>query len=149
MRIINLILNFLFFSIILLIENFLNLIVVNKYISISPFFILLFIFSLKRFHNKNIFPIMGTGILYDIFLSENYLGVYAIVFLLASVSINYMYEKFIDFNFKLPIIFAINYLIYSIPNILSLNIFSTIALSAFINYLLFVLLKRVMRFRVL
>ena len=91
---------------------------------------------------------MGTGILYDIFLSENYLGVYAIVFLLASVSINYMYEKLIDYNFKLPTIFAFNYLIYTTPNIFSLNIFSTIALSVFVNYLLFVLLKRVMRLRV-
>ena len=148
MRIINLFLNLLFFSIILLFENFLNLIIFNTYISISPFFILLFIFSLKRFHNKNIFPIMGSGIFYDLFLSENYLGVYAIIFLLSAVSINYMYEKLIDFNFKLPFIFTLNYLIYNIPNILNLNIFSTIALSVFINYLLFILLKRVMRLRV-
>ena len=41
---------------------------------------------------------MGSGLLYDIFLSENYLGIYAIVFLLTAVSINYMYEKLIDFN---------------------------------------------------
>ena len=148
MRIINLFLNLLFFSIILLFENFLNLIIFNTYISISPFFILLFIFSLKRFHNKNIFPIMGSGIFYYLFLSENYLGVYAIIFLLSAVSINYMYEKLIDFNFKLYFIFTLNYLIYNIPNILNLNIFSTIALSVFINYLLFILLKRVMRFRV-
>ena len=148
MRIINLFLNLLFFSIILLFENFLNLIIFNTYISISPFFILLFIFSLKRFHNKNIFPIMGSGIFYDLFLSENYLGVYAIIFLLSAVSINYMYEKLIDFNFKLYFIFTLNYLIYNIPNILNLNIFSTIALSVFINYLLFILLKRVMRLRV-
>ena len=91
---------------------------------------------------------MGSGILYDIFLSENYLGVYAIVFLLTAVSINYIYEKVNDFNFKLPFIFAFNYLIYNIPNILNTNIFSIIALSVFINYLLFILLKRVMRFRV-
>ena len=91
---------------------------------------------------------MGSGIFYDIFLSENYLGVYAIVFLLSAVSINYMYEKLIDFNFKLSFIFALNYLIYNFPNILNLNIFSTIALSVFINYLLFILLKRVMRLRV-
>ena len=148
MRIIKLFLNLLFFSIILLFENFLNLIIFNTYISISPFFILLFIFSLKRFHNKNIFPIMGSGIFYDIFLSENYLGVYAIIFLLSAVSINYMYEKLIDFNFKLFFIFALNYIIYNFPNILNLNIFSNIALSVFINYLLFILLKRVMRLRV-
>ena len=91
---------------------------------------------------------MGSGIFYDIFLSENYLGVYAIIFLLSAVSINYMYEKLIDFNFKLYFIFTLNYLIYNIPNILNLNIFSTIALSVFINYLLFILLKRVMRLRV-
>ena len=91
---------------------------------------------------------MGSGILYDIFLSENYLGIYAIVFLLTAVSINYMYEKLIDFNFKLPFIFAFNYLIYNIPNILNLNILSIIALSVFINYLIFILLKRVMRLSV-
>ena len=91
---------------------------------------------------------MVSGIFYDIFLSENYLGVYAIIFLLSAVSINYMYEKLIDFNFKLYFIFTVNYLIYNIPNILNLNIFSTIALSVFINYLLFILLKRVMRLRV-
>jgi len=91
---------------------------------------------------------MGTGLIYDIFFSENYLGLYAIVFLLASVSINYMYEKLIDFNFKLVFIFALNYIIYNIPNILSLNILSTITLSVFINYLLFLLIKRIMRLRV-
>tara|TARA_X000000368_G_C22584798_1_gene516708 strand:- start:40 stop:486 length:447 start_codon:yes stop_codon:yes gene_type:complete len=148
MKIINSLSSLISFSIILLLENFLNLIVSNTYISISPFFILLFIFSLKRFSNRNIFPIMGSGILYDIFLSENYLGIYAIVFLLTAVSINYMYEKLIDFNFKLPFIFALNYLIYNIPNILNLNILSIIALSVFINYLIFILLKRVMRLSV-
>ena len=91
---------------------------------------------------------MGSGILYDIFLSENYLGIYAIVFLLTAVSINYMYEKLIDFNFKLPFIFALNYLIYNIPNILNLNILSIIALSVFINYLIFILLKSGMRLSV-
>ena len=91
---------------------------------------------------------MGTGLIYDIFLSENYLGVYAIVFLLVSVSINYMQEKLVDFNFKLAFIFGINYIIYNIPNILSFNFVSTITLSIFVNYLLFLLIKRVMGLRV-
>ena len=140
--------NFIFLSIILFVENFLNLIIFNKYISISPFFVILFIFSLSRFSNQNIFPLMGTGLFYDIFLSENYLGLYTIIFLLVSVSINYMYEKLIDFNFKFFFIFALNYIIYNIPNILNLNILSTITLSVFINYLLFLLIKRIMRLRV-
>ena len=140
--------NFIFFSIILIVENFLNLIIFNKYISISPFFVLLFIFSLTRFNNKNIFPIMGTGLIYDIFLSENYLGVYAIVFLLVSVSINYMQEKLFDFYFKSAFIFGLNFIIYSIPNFSSYNFVPTITLSIFINYLLFLLIKRVMRLRV-
>ena len=46
--------NFIFFSITLLVENFLNLIIYNKYLSLSPFFVLLFIFSITRFNNKNI-----------------------------------------------------------------------------------------------
>ncbi len=91
---------------------------------------------------------MGTGLIYDIFLSENYLGVYTIVFLLVSVSINYMQEKLVDFNFKLVFIFGLNYIIYNIPNILSLNFVSTTTLSIFVNYLLFLLIKRVMRLRV-
>ena len=140
--------NFIFFSIILIVENFLNLIIFNKYLSISPFFVLLFIFSLTKFNNKNIFPIMGTGLIYDIFFSENYLGVYAIVFLLVSVSINYLQEKLVDFNFKLVFIFGLNYIIYNIPNILSFNFVPTITLSIFVNYLLFLLIKRVMRLRV-
>ena len=148
MNIIYLLTNFIFFSIILIVENFLNLIVFNKYLSIAPFFVLLFIFSLTRFNNKNIFPIMGTGLIYDIFLSENYLGIYAIVFLLVSVSINYMQEKLVDFNFKLVFIFGLNYIIYDIPNILSFNFVSTTTLSIFVNYLLFLLIKRVMRLRV-
>ena len=113
--------NFLLFSLTLIFENFLNLIVFNKYISISPFFLLLFIYSITRFNNKNIFPIMGTGLIYDIFLSENYLGVYTIVFLLVSVLINYIYEKLINFNFNLPFVFALNFIIYNIPHILNLN----------------------------
>ena len=148
MKIVYSLTNLIIFLIILVVENFLSLIIFNNYVSFAPFFVLLFIFSITRFSNQNIFPIMGTGLIYDIFLSENYLGLYAIVFLLASVSINYMYEKLIDFNFKLVFIFALNYIIYNIPNILNLNILSTITLSVFINYLLFLLIKRIMRLRV-
>lgn len=140
--------NFIFFSITLLVENFLNLIIYNKYLSLSPFFVLLFIFSITRFNNKNIFPIMGAGLTYDIFLSENYLGVYTIVFLLVSLSVNYFHEKLFDFNFKLVFIFSLNYIIYNIPNIVSFNFVPAITLSIFVNYLLFLLLKRVMSFRV-
>ncbi len=67
MNLLYLLTKFIFFSIILIVENFLNLIVFNKYLSIAPFFVLLFIFSLARFSNKNIFPIMGAGLIYDIF----------------------------------------------------------------------------------
>ena len=148
MKIIYPLTHLLLFSITLLSENFLNLIIFNKYISISPFFILLIIFSLTRFRNINIFPIMGSGLLYDIFLSENYLGVYAIIFLLTSVSINYMNEKLIDFNFKLFFIFTLNYVIYNILNISSLDVLFTFPLSLFINYFLFILIKRAMRLSV-
>ena len=144
MKIIYPLTHLLLFSITLLSENFLNLIIFSKYISISPFFILLIIFSLTRFRNINIFPIMGSGLLYDIFLSENYLGVYAIIFLLTSVSINYMNEKLIDFNFKLFFIFTLNYVIYNILNISSLDVLFTFPLSLFINYFLFIILKRAM-----
>jgi hypothetical protein len=142
MNLLNSLTNFIFFSITLIAENFFNLIIFNKYLSISPFYVLLFIFSLTRFNNKNIFPIMGTGLIYDIFFSENFLGVYAIVFLLVSVSINYTYEKLVDFNFKLVFIFGLNYIIYNIPNILSFNFVTTITFSIFVNYLLFLLIKR-------
>ena len=144
MKIIYPLTHLLLFSITLLSENFLNLIIFSKYISISPFFILLIIFSLTRFKNINIFPIMGSGLLYDIFLSENYLGVYAIIFLLTSVSINYMNEKLIDFNFKLFFIFTLNYVIYNILNISSLDVLFISPLSLFINYFLFILIKRAM-----
>jgi hypothetical protein len=148
MNLLNSLTNLIFFSITLIAENFFNLIIFNKYLSISPFYVLLFIFSLTRFNNKNIFPIMGTGLIYDIFFSENFLGVYAIVFLLVSVSINYTYEKLVDFNFKLVFIFGLNYIIYNIPNILSFNFVTTITFSIFVNYLLFLLIKKVMRLRV-
>ncbi len=144
MKIIYPLTHLLLFLITLLSENFLNLIIFSKYISISPFFILLIIFSLTRFRNINIFPIMGSGLLYDIFLSENYLGVYAIIFLLTSVSINYMNEKLIDFNFKLFFIFTLNYVIYNILNISSLDVLFIFPLSLFINYFLFILIKRAM-----
>ena len=91
---------------------------------------------------------MATGLIYDIFLSENYLGVYAIVFLLVSVSMNYMYEKLFNFNFKLVFIFGLNYIIYNIPNIFSFNFVPTITLSIFVNYLFFLLIKRVLRLSV-
>jgi hypothetical protein len=91
---------------------------------------------------------MGTGLLYDIFLSENYLGVYAIAFLFVAISINYMYENFINFDFKLFTIFALNFIIYNIPNILGINIFPTIIISILINYLLLLFLKSLMRLSV-
>ena len=148
MKIVYSLTNLIIFLIILVVENFLSLIIFNKYVSFSPFFVLLFIFSITRFSNQNIFPIMGTGLIYDIFLSENYLGVYTIVFLLVSVLINYIYEKLINFNFNLPFVFALNFIIYNIPHILNLNFLYNIVLSVFINYLLFLLIKRVMRLRV-
>ena len=148
MKIIYQLTHLLLFLIILLSENFLNLIIFSKYLSISPFFILLIIFSLTRFKNINIFPIMVSGLLYDIFLSDNYLGVYAIIFLLTSVSINYMNEKLIDFNFKLFFIFTLNYVIYNILNISSLDVLFIFPLSLFINYFLFILIKRAMRLSV-
>ena len=148
MKIANLLANLIIFSIILVAENFINLIIFNKYISLSPSYLLLFIFSIIRFDNKNIFPIMGTGLLYDIFLSENYLGVYAIVYLFVAMSINYMNENFTNFNFKLLTIFALNFIIYNIPNIFGINIFPTIIISILINYLLFLFSKSVMRLSV-
>ena len=148
MKIANSLANLIIFSIILVAENFINFIIFNKYISLSPFYLLLFIFSIIRFDNKNIFPIMGTGLLYDIFLSENYLGVYAIVYLFVAMSINYMNENFTNFNFKLLTIFALNFIIYNIPNIFGINIFPTIIISILINYLLFLFSKSVMRLSV-
>jgi hypothetical protein len=148
MKIANLSANLIIFSIILLVENFINLIIFSNLIALSPFYLLLFIFSTFRFDNKNIFPIMGTGLLYDIFLSENYLGVYTIVYLFVAMSINYMNENFINFNFKLFTIFALNFIIYNIPNILGINIFPTIIISILINYLLFLFLKSVSRLSV-
>ena len=148
MKIANSLANLIIFSIILVAENFINFIIFNKYISLSPFYLLLFIFSTIRFDNKNIFPIMGTGLLYDIFLSEKYLGVYAIVYLFVAMSINYMNENFINFNFKLFTIFSLNFIIYNIPNILGINIFPTIIISILINYLLFLFLKSITRLSV-
>ena len=77
-----------YFVIILFFETLINFLIGFDWIVISPFFLLIYFVSTKRFENQNIIPLVISGLSYDIFLSENYLGVYSILFLLVAIISN-------------------------------------------------------------
>ena len=83
-----------YFVIILFFETLINFLTGLDWVVISPFFLLIYFVSTKRFNNHNIIPLVISGLSYDIFLSENYLGVYSILFLLVAIICNYIQKRF-------------------------------------------------------
>ena len=115
---------------------------------ISPFFLLIYFVSTKRFDNQNIIPLVISGLSYDVFLSENYLGVYSILFLLVAIISNYIQKRFQSTNYQEVISFTFGFLIYNTINLSEATFISFFTSSLLINYLIYFLYQRTLGTRV-
>ena len=137
-----------YFVIILFFETLINFIIGLDWIVISPFFLLIYFVSTKKFDNQNIIPLVISGLSYDVFLSENYLGVYSILFLLVAIISNYFQKRFQSSNYQEVISFTFGFLIYNTINLLEANFISFFISSLLINYLIYFLYQRTLGARV-
>ena len=137
-----------YFVIILFFETMINFFIGLDWIAISPFFLLIYIVSTKRFDNQNIIPLVISGLSYDVFLSENYLGVYSILFLLVAIISNYIQKRFQSTNYQEVISFTFGFLIYNTINLSEANFISFFISSLLINYLIYFLYQRTLGTRV-
>lgn len=137
-----------YFVIILFFETLINFLTGLDWIVISPFFLLIYFVSTKRFDNQNIIPLVISGLSYDVFLSENYLGVYSILFLLVAIISNYIQKRFQSTNYQEVISFTFGFLIYNTINLSEANFISFFISSLLINYLIYFLYQRTLGTRV-
>ncbi len=137
-----------YFVIILFFETLINFLIGLDWIVICPFFLLIYFVSTKRFDNQNIIPLVISGLSYDVFLSENYLGVYSILFLLVAIISNYIQKRFQSTNYQEVISFTFGFLIYNTINLLEANFISFFIPSLIINYLIYFLYQRTLGTRV-
>ena len=137
-----------YFVIILFFETLINFLIGLDWIVISPFFLLIYFVSTKRFDNQNIIPLVISGLSYDVFLSENYLGVYSILFLLVAIISNYIQKRFQSTNYQEVISFTCGFLIYNTINLSEANFISFFISSLLINYLIYFLYQRTLGTRV-
>ena len=137
-----------YFVIILFFETLINFLIGLDWIVISPFFLLIYFVSKKRFDNQNIIPLVISGLSYDVFLSENYLGVYSILFLILEIITNYIQKRFQSTNYQEVISFTFGFLIYNTINLSEANFISFFISSILINYLIYLLYQRTLGTRV-
>ena len=137
-----------YFVIILFFETLINFLIGLDWIVISPFFLLIYFVSTKRFDNQNIIPLVISGLSYDVFLGENYLGVYSILFLLVAIISNYIQKRFQSINYQEVISFTFGFLIYNTINLSEVNFISFFISSLLINYLIYFLYQRTLGTRV-
>ena len=137
-----------YFVIILFFETLINFLIGLDWIVITPFFLLIYFVSTKTFDNQNITPLVISGLSYDVFLSENYLGVYSILFLLVAIISNYIQKRFQSTNYQEVISFTFGFLIYNTINLSEANFISFFISSLLINYLIYFLYQRTLGTRV-
>ena len=130
-----------------LIENYLN-----TFISLD-FWVYVFLISLlyigtELFNQNLVTPIFLSGILYDSFFSTYYLGLYASIFLAVVVLSNFIVSRYGRSNVVYIITISICLLIYKVPIILEFDLdywLTRYFTSVFVNSLIFLFLKRVLR----
>ena len=138
----------LFFVVILFFETLINFLTGLDWVVICPYFLLVYFVSIKRFDNQNIIPLVISGLSYDIFLSENYLGVYSILFLSVAIISNYVQKRVQSVNYQEFVSFTFGFLIYNTINLFNANFISLFISSLLINYLIYFLYHRTLGNRV-
>ncbi len=137
-----------YFVFILFFETLINFLIGLDWIVISPFYLLIYFVSTERFNNQNIVPLVISGLSYDIYLSENYLGVYTILFLLVTVISNYTLKRLKSTNYQEVISFTFGFLIYNTINLSDANFISFFTSSLIVNYFIYFFYQRTLGARV-
>ena len=137
-----------YFVFILFFETLINFLIGLDWIVISPFYLLIYFVSTERFNNQNIVPLVISGLSYDVYLSENYLGVYTILFLLVTVISNYTLKRLKSTNYQEVISFTFGFLIYNTINLSDANFISFFTSSLLVNYFIYFFYQRTLGTRV-
>ena len=137
-----------YFVFILFFETLINFLIGLDWIVISPFYLLIYFVSTERFNNQNIVPLVISGLSYDVYLSENYLGVYTILFLLVTVISNYTLKRLKSTNYQEVISFTFGFLIYNTINLSDANFISFFTSSLIVNYFIYFFYQRTLGARV-
>lgn len=147
MRIIKSISITLFLSIICLLENYLNTFISYDF-GIYIFFLSLIFIGVDVFNQNMVLPIFFVGILYDAFFSTYYLGLYSSIFIAILMISNFLTSKYGKVNITYLIVVTVSLLIYKLPIIIQFDIsywFASYLISIIINFVLFVLFKRILK----
>ena len=147
MRIIKSISITLFLSIICLLENYLNTFISYDF-GIYIFFLSLIFIRVDVFNQNMVLPIFFVGILYDAFFSTYYLGLYSAIFIAILMISNFLTSKYGKVNITYLIVVTVSLLIYKLPIIIQFDIsywFASYLISIIINFVLFVLFKRILK----
>ena len=130
-----------------LFENYLNTFISLDF-GVYVFLISLLYIGTELFNQNLVIPIFLSGILYDSFFSTYYLGLYASIFLVVVVLSNFVVSRYGRSNVIYIITISICLLIYKVPIILEFDLdywLTRYFTSVFVNSLIFLFLKRVLR----
>ncbi len=130
-----------------LIENYLNTFISLDF-GVYVFLISLLYIGTELFNQNLVIPIFLSGILYDSFFSTYYLGLYTSIFLVVVVLSNFVVTRYGRSNVIYIITIFICLLIYKVPIILEFDLdywLTRYFTSVFVNSLIFLFLKRVLR----
>jgi hypothetical protein len=130
-----------------LFENYLNTFISLDF-GVYVFLISLLYIGTELFNQNLVIPIFLSGILYDSFFSTYYLGLYASIFLAVVVLSNFIVSRYGRSNVVYIITISICLLIYKVPIILEFDLdywLTRYFTSVFVNSLIFLFLKRVLR----
>ena len=147
MKVIRLISISTFLFMLCLFENYLNTFIYLDF-GVYLFLISLLYIGTELFNQNLVIPIFLSGILYDSFFSTYYLGLYASIFLVVVVLSNFVVSRYGRSNVIYIITMSICLLIYKVPIILEFDLDYWLTLyftSVFVNSLIFLFLKRVLR----
>ena len=136
-----------FLFMVCLIENYLNTFISFDF-GVYIFLISLLYIGTELFNQNLVIPIFLSGILYDSFFSTYYLGLYTSIFLVVVVLSNFVVSRYGRSNVIYIITIFICLLIYKVPIILEFDLdywLTRYFTSVFVNLLIFLLLKRVLR----
>ena len=130
-----------------LIENYINTFITLDF-GVYVFLISLLYIGTELFNQNLVIPIFLSGILYDSFFSTYYLGLYTSIFLVVVVISNFAVSRYSRSNFLYIITISLCLFIYKIPIILEFDLdywLTRYFTSVFVNSLIFLFLKRVLR----
>ena len=130
-----------------LIENYLNTFISLDF-GVYVFLLTLLYIGTELFNQNLVIPIFLSGIFYDSFFSTYYLGLYTSIFLVVVVLSNFAVSRYSRSNVLYIITISLCLLIYKIPIILEFDLdywLTRYFISVFVNSIIFLFLKRVLR----